>query len=253
VAGEPNYALGGEMLLVVSGVWPTSLIGPDEVQAAKKAVKNWQAEIRTLLEGAAQTKPHRPTQVKFLATWKRLQETDVDGRATAAIASPEIISTYKAARERAVEHLRGVFKPLHLEDLAGSRLIEPGPSRVQAASEVLATINDLGRVVYGLRAGSISPDAFVAVRLVFPAVYKMLDEMIGAELFRQRTRKATYRVPWHAEVVLRAFLGQPMGVIDVDSGEAAAEGEDVGAPDLPEVSFGKRRDLTKVDRLADPA
>lgn len=256
---EPNWALAGELLLAVSGLWPAHPLTPKDADAARALPKAWAEEIRVLLEGGRKTKAPSSPPVRFLSTWKRLNDEEPDHAdgLIALVENKQIADAYKKARDATIDALKGPLRPVMIEDLQQTRLLEPSIGQQLLANEVVATANDPGRVVYSLRAGLVAADSVELVRLVYPSIDELVQRLIGIELQRQRARRASYRVPWSAEVVLRAYLGEPIGTAGPVESVAAEgpEGEQAQAP-APEVpDIGIKRDRadveTKTDRVAD--
>lgn len=251
----PNWALAGELLLAVADVWPTKALGKADARKALGLLKEWRDEIRTLLEGGAPTKPKKASAVAFLGTWRRINDDEGEAAELAAqdLNTKEIVDAFKDARGRALAHLKGAFKPIKLAELAGPRLLEPGISQLQRAAAIRAMVGDPGRVVYGLRAGQLSPDGLAVLEDVYPAILKKLRELVGLELMRQRTRRANYRCPWLAEIALRFLLDAPFGATPEKPSSPADQ--DPGQ-DVPDIQVGRGRNpqaLTGVDRLSEEA
>jgi hypothetical protein len=255
---EPNWALAGELLLAVSGLWPTNPLTPEDAEKARALPKAWAEELERLLSGGDKTKAPRSPKIRYLATWKRLNDAEPDDAdaLTVLVEDKQIASAYKKARDNAFDYLTEAMRPVMIDDLQQTRLLEPSVGQQLLANELVATAGDPGRVVYSLRAGLVAADSVDLVREVFPATDALIQRLIGLELHRQRTRRATYRVPWSAEVVLRAYLGEPIGTAG-PTASIAAEGPDGEqaqvAPEVPDI--GIRRDRadteTRTDRVAD--
>jgi len=257
VPGEPNWALAGELLLAVSGIWPSEPLTPRQAAEAMALPKAWAEEIRKLLSGAQKTQPPSSPQVRFLATWKKLNADDGADELVVLVEDKKIADAYKAARDRVIDYLTGPLRPVMVEDLQQRRLLEPSVGQQLLANEVVATANDPGRVVYSLRAGLVAADSLELVRAAYPEIDLLIRRTIGIELQAQRTRRAGYRVPWSAELVLRGYLGEPTGVARPgSSGEAGTPDADQAAqamPDVPSIDIRRdRRDAeTRVEKVAD--
>jgi hypothetical protein len=261
VEGAPNFSLAGELLLAASGLWPAAPLTRDDADKATKLPKEWADELSTLLSGGPQTKPWRAPPVRYLATWRKLNHDEGSGDLAQFIGLPQIRSEYVNARDRAIKYLRTALQPIRVEDLAGPRLLEPSTSEQQRANSLLAVVGDPGRIVYGLRAGLLSPDYLEALAEVYPAVEDWLDRTVHIEILSQQARRSSYRVPYRAEVVLRVLLGEPPGaggtVVGSDSGDSAdqAPGSAAEGPaaELPDIQIQRRRqdDQTKADRVSD--
>jgi hypothetical protein len=240
---EPYWALAGELLQAVSGLWPAEPLTRKDGEAAEALPKQWAEEIRALLSGAGTTKAREAPPIRYMATWRRLVEDEGAGDVTAQLQEPEVIAAYTAARERAVDYLTNEMRPVTVDELQGSRFLEPSVSQQLSANELIAAL-DPGRIVYGLRSGLVVPEAVELMRAVYPQVYGLLNQIIGAELLQQRARRASYRVPWRAEMALRAFLGSPVGTT---SATDTPEPEQAAPIDFKPRS--RRETETRVDEL----
>lgn len=251
---EPNWALAGELLLAASGLWPTRPLDRRVAAAALTLPKEWAAELTKLMTGAPATKPARAPAVKFLATWRRLIAAE-DGsdlttdQLAAEIISPEIAGAYKDVRKRALQYLQDEWGPVVVDDLQGSRLLGPSLSHQLRANQLVAVVGNPGRVVYHLRAGVVAPLELEALRAVYPATNELLSHLYNVELKRQREARASYRIPWSAEVVLRVLLGVPLGVAP----PAEAEAEARAAAEPPSIEIRREREdvETRTDRVTD--
>lgn len=256
--GAPNFALAGELLVVASGLWPADPLERDAADKARALPKEWAIEISTLLSGGAPTKPWKAPAVKYLATWRKLAADKRSDDLSALIGLPQIRRAYVDARDGAINYLRQTLKPITVTDLAGPRLLEPSTSEQQRANALVAVVENPGRIVYGLRAGLISPDYLDVLEQVYPALQDWLKRAVSMELFRQRSRRAGYRVPYPAEVVLRPLLGLPPGAAGTVS--AASQPDDGPgsssqgpAAELPDIQIQRKRQeaQTKADRVSD--
>jgi hypothetical protein len=247
---EPNWALAGELLLAASGLWPTDPLTRDTAEEAEKLPKAWAEEMRALLEGKPKRKPKQAPAIRYLATWKRLNIESDSEPLVAQLLDGRIAGAFKAVRDRALRYLQKELQPLVVDDLQGSRFLEPSLSQQLRGNQLVAVANNPGAVIYSLRAGVVSPDALELFHKVFPAIDDLVRRTYDRELMRQRTARASYRIPWPAEVVLRALFGVPMGTAPASppaSGGLAPEAQ------LPSIEI--RRDRleaqTRTDRVAD--
>lgn len=251
---EPNWALAGELLLATSGLWPSKPLLPKDAAAAMALPKEWAEEIEKLLEGKPRTKPPSSPEVRFLATWKRLNDDEGFEGITALVENKKIASAYEKARNAALGYLTERLEPVMVDDLQQTRWLEPSIGQQFLANQLVATANDPGRVVYSLRAGLVAADAVDLVREVYPAIDALVQNLVSLELQRQRARRASYRVPWSAESVLRAYLGEPIGTAAPEAPEEAqAAGPPPGMPEVPTIDIRRNAEeaQTRTDRLTD--
>lgn len=204
--------LAAELLLAVSGPFPTGPLSPADADAAQALAKEWATRVKAwLAPDAKRVKPGRTVQVNYLATWNRLNQRHADDQVILGIDSTEIAQAYLGKLRGAREYLRAQWRPLALDTVAGRKILVPGLSETQRASAVYAAVAGRTTVLDGLISGGLEAQQAEAFRACFPMVFEMARALAREAIFKQVTRRKGYEVPYHAEQSLRVLLGLPMG------------------------------------------
>ncbi len=247
-----NVPLAAECLVAVTGVFPDTPIRVMDVDAAKALLRKWQSLVRAFFEADRPAKITRSAKVRYLATWKKLNEKPNDAKIIAKLDDPGVAVTYTAKLTAARDYLHAQWNPLKLQGFFSSTLMDPAPSEQERCSDLFAVINGPTALLTRLSQGSVLIAERDGVKTAFPELWGMIGALIHAETYRQRAAKQSWEPLYWQQVALRALLEIPSGTIEPVK---AVSPETPGEPnEPPKVDIGVKSDTplqTKTDRIGD--
>lgn len=220
-ADERNWALDGEALAAVSGLFPKGPITREqgaEAEALLSKVGEAAKKFSKFGEFGAFKMRKRPD---FEEVWTKLQplteaETEI---ATAGLADPDLIDAWGNAVNAARATARAVW-PVQIRDTpTGPDWVDPGRLEGGRAADVLAALNDPLSMLDDLQRGSLTPPQVEAVEAAYPELMNRIREIYSNEL-KQRDGK---RCPWAHEVQLRVLFGAPAKLVNFGAGDTSAK------------------------------
>jgi hypothetical protein len=246
-----NVPLSAEALVAISGVFPTEPLRATDAAAARAVPREWKAAVTAFFAAEEPSRLPPAPKIRYLATWKQLNQKQNDAAVIAYLDDPAIAMAYTARLKVAREYLRNEWRPLQVQGLYSWTLVDPSPSENERCTDLFAMVNKPGRLLEALASGSLLEGEMAAVEAVFPELWGMLGALIYGEVIRRRSVKKSWEPNYWQEVALRTLLDVPIGELSPVK-PPEEDGPPETPPDLDIQVKRKREDLqTKTDRIGD--
>lgn len=241
-----NVSLAVECLAMVAGLYPPKPLTRGDVAEAIGVPRAMERGVRAFMDSSTQGDPSRAEKIRYLSTWKRLNEPQDDSKLAAIIVDPAASAGLGAKLDQARAYLRDNWRPTQILTLSGPLLLAPASSEGYRCQTLYSMVNDPRRIVNRLSSGCVMSEETAAVKAIYPEFFTMISDLISAELFRRKMEKKSYRTPYRQELAIRMFAGMPAGsTVETINAE--------GAPPTPQLDIATKRErndtLTKADRV----
>jgi len=247
-----NVPLAAECLVAVTGVFPDTPVRVIDVDQAEAIPLKWQRLVRSFFEAKRPEKITRAPKVRYLATWKKLNEKSNDARLIGKLDDPTMSLAYVAKLTAARDYLHAQWNPLKLQGFLSSTLMDPAPSEEERCSDLFAVVNGPTALLERLAQGSVLIAERDGVKTAFPELWGMIGALIHAEIYRQRAAKQSWEPAYWQQVALRVLLEMPAGTIEPVKAVSPETPPEPNGP--PKVDIGVKSDTplqTKTDRIGD--
>src|SRR5688500_3873701 len=166
----PNWALAGEALASVTGLFPEGPITPEQGREAEGVIGKIAKSAEKFCEFREFGKFKAPAKVDFEETWARLQplaEAEI-AEFAADLIEPDLIDAWSAAVNRAREVVRSVWPVAIRETPTGPEWLEPSATAGGRARTTLALLNDPTSILDEMQRAPLTPSMVEAVKIAFP-------------------------------------------------------------------------------------
>lgn len=246
MARVDNEALAAECLVITTGIYPSHPVTPSDAREAAALPRTMAREVAWFIASDRQARPEKSEKIDYLATWRKLNESQDDGALTGALEDPGTGALFLAKLGEARGYLREQWRPTVVSTLTGPVLLSPSLSEQDRCRDLYAIVNNATLLIGRLTSCCVMSEEVAALGAVFPEFTEMVKGLIEAELFRQKLRRKGYELPYRQEVSIRLFAGLPIGS-EVQTINAEA------APSPPKLDIATKRDkgeaLTRADKI----
>lgn len=244
-----NSPLAVECLVAVTGLYPSKPADSGDVAEARRIPKEIAEEIRAFFDQSKNAQPATSPKISYLGTWKKLNQKQDDRMTTMMISDPEIAAAYAAKLNEVRSYLKFQWRPSKIDTLLGDKLLPPSVSEEARCRDLFAMGNDPRRIVGRLRACCVMSEEIALIRAKFPEIYGMIGVFLDDEMYRRRTARKSYEVPYMQDVAIRQFTGEPVGASVETINADAAPPEMEAPPEFDIETRDRRAGMTRADRV----
>jgi hypothetical protein len=218
---EPNWALAGECLTAVTGLFQDEAITPEQGAEAEGLMADLQAAVARFCKFKPFGPFKMPVTVDFEDTYGLLnamteQEIEV---ATEDLTSPELIDAWTTTVNAGRAYARAGWPVQIRQTPTGPDWIEPSKTAGGRATAELAALENPLLLLTEMTRGTLTPSQVSAVKTVYPELFSRI--LMAMEMALNAA--AGRHCPWSHEAQLRLLFGlAPVGLVTFKnaSGEA---------------------------------
>jgi hypothetical protein len=209
-----NYALAGEALAAVTGLFPQDPITPAQGLEAEGVPADLEQQIARFCQFRREPDKFRlAPKVDFAKTWARLQPlTNEELRVTDGLRDPQLVAAWANTVDAARAHARSLW-PLSIRQTpTGPDWLEPSRTEGGMAEAVLLVLDDPRELLRELNRHSMTPSQVEAVKTAYPELFGRI--LVVFDVALKAAGQAGKKCPWGHEVLLRRLFGvAPTGLV----------------------------------------
>jgi hypothetical protein len=223
-APEPNWALAGEALAAVTGLFQDKPITPDQGAKAEGLMADLQRDVAKFCKFKPFEAFKMPRTVDFEETYGRLTaltETEI-AIATQDLTSPELIEAWTQAVNSARAYARAGWPAQIRQTPTGPDWLEPSKTDGGRATAELVVLENPLLLVTEMTRGTLTPSQVVAVKTARPEMFSRI--VTAMEMALNAAGAVGRQCPWSHESQLRQLFGlPPVGLVTFKNADAMAQ------------------------------
>lgn len=212
---EPKWALAGEALAAVTGIFPKKPMTSKDGEDAQGLLGKAQKEIAKFckfekFDDFEFTKPD----IDFEEMYGKLGPLSNEEVSTATefLPNPDLIQAWRFAVDRTRAYLKGAWPVAIRQTPTGPEWTPPPPSVVGRTAAVLRVVEDPLEMLREMNRGVLTPSMVAAVKTCHPEFYKRVTSSMVWQL--KLAGEKHRHCPWKHEFQLRLlFEKKPAGIM----------------------------------------
>jgi hypothetical protein len=203
-------SLGSDLLLAVSGVFPTEAITVEDARAAEGALITWANRLRRWVGQDDQepfTLPKDRDPDKTLEKLARVMTSAETAVITADLTDVDLEADYLTSLLAARRYLVDAWPSAVIETAAGQRPLPLSQDELDEILSLVAVVDDPDRVIDEVEMLTLTPSQAEAFRLNYPALSATLLGVLRVALTDRGARNKEWEPPPEREDVIRTLAG----------------------------------------------